>query len=54
MSVVLTLKFRIKDHLMIKRKKRDKKILSHLLKVITHQGAELDSKSQVLTTVPLR
>ena len=25
MSVVLTLKFRIKDHLMIKRKKRDKK-----------------------------
>jgi len=55
MLVVLTLKFRIKDTLMIKRKKRDKKKLSHLLKVITHQGAEkLDSKSCVLTTVPLR
>lgn len=55
MSVVLTLKFRIKDPLMKKERKETKKKLSHLLKVITHQGAEkLDSNSYVLTTVPLR
>lgn len=32
MSVVLTLKFRIKDHLMIKRKKRDKKNIKSFAK----------------------
>lgn len=53
LSVVLTLQ-KLKDSLMIKRRKKEEN-LSHLLQAMTHQGVEkLGSKVYVLPTMPLR